>query len=153
MSRPLDETDYAIIRALTEDSRLSVRELATRVHRSATPVFERLKRMESEGIIKRYTIDVDPEALGRGFTVFCNVKLDRINSEIHYDFAGAVKEMPEVTECYNVSGSFDYMLKVEVPDMKSYRAFVTERLGRLSMLSSVQSVFVMEQIKSEQRER
>lgn len=147
MNRTLDEIDHAIIAQLSADSRLSVRELASRVHRSPTPVFERLRRLENDGIIRRYTIDLDKEALGRGFTVYCNVKLDRINSEIHYEFARAVQQMEEVTECYNVSGSFDYMLKVQVPDMKRYRSFVTERLGRLPMLASVQSVFAMEQIK------
>ena len=80
--------------------------------------------------------------------MLCNVSLKQINTEIHAQFADAVNAMPEVAECYNVSGSFDYVLKVQVPDMKTYRRFVTERLGRLDMLNSVQSVFVMEQIKS-----
>lgn len=87
------------------------------------------------------------DKIGRGFTVFCNVRLRHINTQIHVDFAREVQAMPEVSECYNVSGEFDYMLKVQVPDMKSYRQFVTGRLGLLSMLDSVQSVFVMEDIK------
>lgn len=145
--RSLDYTDLEIIRALQTDARLSVRELAARVHRSPTPVFERLRRLESEGIIRGYSAIVDPDKLGRGFTVFCNVKLTRINTQIHSEFARVVAEMPEVTDCFNVSGSFDYMLKVQVPDMKSYRIFVTERLGQLDMLDSVQSVFVMDTIK------
>lgn len=145
--RSLDSTDLEIIRALQTDARLSVRELAARVHRSPTPVFERLRRLESEGIIRGYSAIVDPDKLGRGFTVFCNVKLTRINTQIHSEFARVVAEMPEVTDCFNVSGSFDYMLKVQVPDMKSYRIFVTERLGQLDMLDSVQSVFVMDTIK------
>lgn len=145
--KSLDYTDLEIIRALQTDARLSVRELAARVHRSPTPVFERLRRLESEGIIRGYSAIVDPDKLGRGFTVFCNVKLTRINTQIHSEFARVVAEMPEVTDCFNVSGSFDYMLKVQVPDMKSYRIFVTERLGQLDMLDSVQSVFVMDTIK------
>lgn len=145
--RSLDSTDLEIIRALQTDARLSVRELAARVHRSPTPVFERLRRLESEGIIRGYSAIVDPDKLGRGFTVFCNVKLTRINTQIHSEFARVVAEMSEVTDCFNVSGSFDYMLKVQVPDMKSYRIFVTERLGQLDMLDSVQSVFVMDTIK------
>lgn len=147
MERPLDEIDIAIINELQKDSRLSVRELASRVHRSTTPVFERLRRLESEGIIKSYTVRVDLDKVGRGFTVFCNVRLIHINTEIHTSFAQEVQKMPEVAECYNVSGAFDYMLKVQVPDMKSYRKFVTDKLGKLEMLDSVQSVFVMEDIK------
>lgn len=142
----LDATDLDIIRTLRADSRLSVRELSQRVHRSPTAVFERLRRLETSGVITGYTLTVDPELTGRGFAVFCNVKLKSINSTIHSDFATAVEQMPEVSECYNVSGTFDYLLKVEVPDMRAYRDFVTERLGSLSMLDSVQSVFVMQQI-------
>lgn len=148
MERELDDIDVAIINELQADSRLSLRELANRVHRSTTPVFERLRRLESDGIVKGYTISVDLEKIGRRFTVFCNVSLRHINTEIHEAFAHEVETMEEVSECYNVSGAFDYMLKVEVPDMKSYRKFVTEKLGRLDMLDSVQSVFVMETVKS-----
>lgn len=145
----IDETDLNILKELIQDSRLSVRELSSRVHRSSTPVFERLRRLENEKIIKQYTIVVDEDAIGRGFTVFCNVSLKQISTEIHQEFAEAVAGMNEVVECYNVSGDFDYMLKVQVPDMKTYRKFVTDKLGRLMVLNSVQSVFVMEQIKRE----
>lgn len=144
----MDQIDIDILEALKKDSRLSVRQLSQKVHRSPTPVFERLRRLESDGIIRAYTIVIDEEKAGRGFTVLCNVSLKQINTEIHARFAEAVNAMPEVSECYNVSGSFDYVLKVQVPDMKAYRHFVTERLGRLDMINSVQSVFVMEQIKS-----
>lgn len=143
----LDSTDFDILRQLQANSRLSVRELAARVHRSPTPVFERVRRMEAEGVIRGYTVIIDREKTGRGFAVFCNVKLRQINSEIHERFAEAVGTMDEVTECHNVSGIFDYLLKVEVPDMTSYRRFVTDKLGRLDMLESVQSVFVMETVK------
>lgn len=145
----LDETDLNILKELLRDSRLSVRELSQRVHRSTTPVFERLKRLEQEGVIKQYTIVVNEDVVGRGFTVFCNVSLKNISTEIHREFAEAVNGMSEVVECYNVSGAFDYMLKVQVPDMKAYRTFVTEKLGRLPVLNSVQSVFAMEEIKRE----
>lgn len=146
MEKTLDEIDMAIISQLQKDSRLSVRELAQRVHRSPTPVFERVKRLENDGIIKAYTIKVNADRLGKGFTVFCNVRLKHINTEIHEAFASEVRHLDEVVECYNVSGAFDYMMKVQVPDMKNYRSFVTDKLGRLDMLDSVQSVFVMEEM-------
>lgn len=146
MEKTLDEIDMAIISQLQKDSRLSVRELAQRVHRSPTPVFERVKRLENDGIIKAYTIKVNADRLGKGFTVFCNVRLKHINTEIHEAFASEVRHMDEVVECYNVSGAFDYMMKVQVPDMKNYRSFVTDKLGHLDMLDSVQSVFVMEEM-------
>lgn len=146
-AKNIDSIDLDIVRALQENGRLSVRELSAKVHRSPTPVFERLRRLESEGVITSYGARVDMEKIGRGFTVFCNVKLSRINTDIHAEFSREVDKMMEVSECYNVSGKFDYMLKVQVPDMKSYRLFVTERLGQLPMLDSVESVFVMQEIK------
>lgn len=147
LTSELDAVDMAILRELQRNSRLSVRELSARIHRSPMLVGERLRRLENEGVIKAYTTQLDMGKLGHGFTVFCNVRLNHINTEIHTAFANEVQSMPEVAECYNVSGEFDYMLKVQVPDMESYRLFVTERLGKLSMLDSVQSVFVMENIK------
>lgn len=147
MEKELDDVDYSILRALKANARLSIRELASKVHRSPTPVFERMRRLETEGVIKSYSAVVDMEKLGRGFVVFCNVSLKHINTSIHVDFARLVNEMSEVVECYNVSGSYDYMLKVQVPDMKAYRKFVTDKLGNIDMLESVHSVFVMETIK------
>lgn len=147
MEKELDEVDIAILRALKADGRLSVRELAAKVHRSPTPVFERMRRLENEGVIKSYSAIIDMDKLGRGFVVFCNVSLKQINTSIHVEFARMVNEMPEVVECYNVSGTYDYMLKVQVPDMKAYRRFVTDKLGSIDMLDSVHSVFVMESIK------
>lgn len=143
----LDDTDRKILQELQSDSRLSVRQLAARVHRSATPVHERLHRLEESGVIRAYTIEIDREKAGCGFTVFCNVKLKHITSEIHEAFAVAVSGMKEVSECHNISGDYDYMLKIEVPDMKAYHVFVTESLGRLPMLSSVHSIFVMNTVK------
>lgn len=142
-----DDIDLRIIQELQRDSRQSVRELAARVHRSPTPVFERMRRLEQNGVISGYTVRLNLEKIGRNFTVFCKVKLKHINTEIHLEFADEVNKMPEVTECYNVSGDYDYILKVQVSDMKSYRKFVTDRLGHLPMLDSVQSVFIMETIK------
>lgn len=142
-----DDTDAGILKALQDDSRLSVRQLSAKVHRSPAAVFERLRRLEKEGILKGYTITVDRERLGRDFTVFCNVKLRRISATIHEEFAREVSSMEEVTECYNVSGNYDYMLKVDVPDMHAYRSFVTDRLGNLEMLETVNSTFVMSTIK------
>ena len=149
MKSRYDDIDAEILRALQADSRLSLRQLSARVHRSPTSVFERVRRLEDEGVIRGYTIALDRERLGRDFAVFCNVKLRRINASIHEAFAREVAAMDEVTECYNVSGTYDYMLKVEVPDMNTYRNFVTDRLGNLDMLETVTSVFVMSTVKLE----
>ena len=143
----LDKVDLQILQALQDNARLTTRELASRVSLSSTPVFERLKRLEREGYIMKYVAVLNADKLNRGFVVCCNVKLTRLNSDVAAMFAGVVRSLTQVTECYNISGGYDYLLKVNVTDMKSYRDFILNVLGRLDYLSSIESVFVMDEIK------
>ena len=149
VTEKLDKTDLQILRTLQENARLTTKELAARVSLSSTPVFERLKRLESNGYIKKYVAVLDAEKLNQGFVVFCKVKMQRMNYDIAVAFARIVGEIPEVTECYNISGSFDYLLKVHAPDMKYYQGFVLNVLGRIENLGPVESVFVMDTVKQE----
>lgn len=143
----LDDIDLLILRILQEDSNLTIKELAARSNLSTTPIFERQKRLEREGYIKRYVAVLDAEKLNQGFEVFCNVKLKHLNTKIAHEFAAAIQDIPEVIECFNISGEFDYLLHVYVPDMKYYRDFIINVLGNIESLGSLQSIFVMEQVK------
>lgn len=125
----LDKVDLQILRLLQENARLTTKELAAKVSLSSTPVFERLKRLESNGYIKKYIAVLDAEKLNRGFVVFCNVKMRHMSRDIAADFARRIQDIPEVTECYNISGSYDYLLKVHAPDMKYYQEFILNILG------------------------
>lgn len=145
----LDKTDLQILRILQENARLTTKELAARVSLSSTPVFERLKRLESNGYIKKYIAVLDAEKLNCGFVVFCHVKMSRLNREIAHEFSHVIHNIPEVTECYNISGSFDYLLKIHAPDMKYYQEFVLNVLGTIEHLASLESVFVMDEVKHE----
>ena len=145
----LDTVDIQILRTLQENARLTTKELAARVHLSTTPVFERLKRLESNGYIKKYIAVLDAEKLNQGFVVFCNVKMHRMSHDIAEQFSQMVKGIPEVTECYNVSGSFDYLLKVHAANIKYYREFVLNVLGSIEGLGSIESTFVMDTIKND----
>ena len=145
----LDTVDIQILRTLQENARLTTKELAARVHLSTTPVFERLKRLDSNGYIKKYIAVLDAEKLNQGFVVFCNVKMHRMSHDIAEQFSQMVKGIPEVTECYNVSGSFDYLLKVHAANMKYYREFVLNVLGSIEGLGSIESTFVMDTIKND----
>lgn len=145
----LDRTDLMILCALQENARLTTKELATKVHLSTTPVFERLKRLEANGYIKKYIAIVDANKLNQGFIVFCNVKLRRVNQDIAQDFTQIIQQIPEVTECYNISGNFDYLLKIHAPDMRYYQQFILNVLGKIESLGSLESVFVMDEIKHE----
>ena len=145
----LDRIDIQILRIMQGNARLTTKELASRVNLSNTPVFERLKRLEKEGYIKKYIAVLDAEKLNRGFTVYCSVKLIKINREIAGEFCDMIKEIPEVTECYNISGEHDYLMKINAPDMKYYQEFILNVLGRLGNLGSITSMFVMDEIKHE----
>lgn len=144
----LDSVDLQILRALQENARLTTKELAARVNLSTTPVFERLKRLEKGGFIRKYVAILDAEKLGRGFTVFCSVKLKQMNRGVAQDFISVIKDIPQVAECYNVSGEYDYLLKIQAPDMKYYNEFIINVLGTIDSIGSILSSFVMDEIKN-----
>lgn len=143
----IDATDLQILRELQRNARLTTKELAARVNLSTTPVFERVKRLERDGIIDRYVAVLNAEKLNQGFVVFCQVKMNRLGRDIAADFNRMVKDIPEVTECYNISGQYDYLLKIHAPNMKYYQEFVLNVLGTIPHLGSLESTFVMDEIK------
>ena len=143
----LDETDLQILRILQKNAKLTTKELADAVHLTPTPVFERQKRLERQGYIKRYVAVLDPEKLNQGLLVFCKVKLKQINHEIADAFTRRIMRIPEVTECYNTSGDYDYLLKVRASDMIQYQEFVLNKLGDIESLGSIESTFVMSEVK------
>lgn len=145
----IDATDLQILRELQRNARLTTKELAARVNLSTTPVFERVKRLERDGIIDRYIAVLNAEKLNQGFVVFCQVKMNRLGRDIAADFNRMVKDIPEVTECYNISGQYDYLLKIHAPNMKYYQEFVLNVLGTIPHLGSLESTFVMDEIKHE----
>ena len=110
-------------------------------------MFERLKRLEREGYIKKYIAVLDADKLNQGFVVFCNVKLRRMNKDIAMEFTRIIQNIPEVTECYNISGSYDYLLKIHAPNMKYYQEFIINVLGTIDSLGSLESMFVMDEVK------
>ena len=147
MAEILDETDLQILRTLQKNAKLTTKELADDVHLTPTPVFERQKRLEKRGYIKKYVAVLDPEKLGQGLQIYCKVKLKQINHEIADAFVRRIQRIPEVTECYNTSGAYDYLLKVRARDMKQYQEFVLNKLGEIESLASIESTFVMSEVK------
>ena len=144
----LDETDLKILKTLQKNAKLTTKELATAVNLTPTPVFERQKRLERRGYIKKYVAVLDPEKLNQGLLVFCKVKLKLINHDIADAFTRRIMRIPEVTECYNTSGAYDYLLKVRARDMKQYQEFVLNKLGEIEELASIESTFVMSEVKN-----
>ena len=107
-----------------------------------------MRRLETEGYIQRYTAVLSPSRLGRGFIVYCSVRLRRMGRDIAHDFISRVQDIPEVAECYNISGDFDFLLKIYAPDMQYYNDFLSNTLGTIESLGSVQSCFVMNEVKN-----
>ena len=137
MTEDLDQIDLQILKTLQRNAKLTTKELADIVHLTPTPVFERQKRLERMGYIKKYVAVLDPEKLDRGLLVFCKVKLKQINSEIANSFVRRIQYIPEVTECYNTSGTYDYLLKVRARDMKQYQEFLLTKLGDIDSVAAI----------------
>lgn len=143
----LDTTDQQILKELQQNSKLSTKELASLVNLTPTPVFERQKRLEKEGYIKKYVAVLDPEKLGYGIIVLCSVKLKQHTRENGNQFMTVINQMDQVTECYNISGEYDFMMKVYVRDMKDYQDFVMNKLGSIDCIGGLQSIFVIGEAK------
>ncbi|MDN5216134.1 Lrp/AsnC family transcriptional regulator [Fulvivirgaceae bacterium BMA12] len=143
----LDRIDLKILKLLQENANITTKEVAKKVHLSATPVFERIKRLEKGGYIKKYVAILDAEKLNKSLIVFCNITLKEHTKEIGNKFVQDIKSLREVTECYNISGDYDFLLKVLVKDMKHYQDFVINQLGSIQNIGSAHSTFVMGEIK------
>ena len=143
----LDQKDLAILKLLQENARITVKEISDKVHLSTTPVYERIKWMEEEGVIKQYATLVDHSKIKKGLMVICYVSLKQHNKTAGAKFIKAIHDMSEVIECYNISGQFDFMLKVVTENMDSYYDFHVNRLSEIENIGNVQSVFVMGVIK------
>ncbi|MBC7000538.1 Lrp/AsnC family transcriptional regulator [Cytophaga sp. FL35] len=143
----LDETDLQLLNLLQTDGKLTTKEIAQQVNLSTTPVYERIKRLEREGVIEKYVALVNAEKVGKSFIVFCHVTLKQHTKKIGNQFVEDITSLKEVTECYNVSGDYDFLLKIFVRDMKHYQSFVINDLGSIKNIGSVHSTFVMGVIK------
>ncbi|MEH0154235.1 Lrp/AsnC family transcriptional regulator [Limibacter armeniacum] len=145
----LDQIDKKILNRLQEDSRTTTKELSSEVGISTTPVYERVKRLEKDGYIKKYVALVDKDKVERELTVFCQVSLKSHLKKNIQQFQEHMLGLPEVMECYHMAGNFDYLIKVMVRNMKEYQKFVVEKLTTTDVIDHVQSLFVMGEVKQE----
>ena len=143
----IDSIDMAIIALLQQNARVSVKEIADKVHLSTTPVHERIKRLENNGVIKQYAALVDFTKVKKGLMVICYVSLKQHSKNAGLKFIKQINELQEVIECYNISGEFDFMLKVVAENMDAYYDFHVNKLSQGENIGNVQSVFVMGIIK------
>ena len=142
-----DQKDLAILKLLQQNARYTVKEIAKQVHLSTTPVHERIKRLEETGIIRQYATLVDASKINKSLTVICYVSLKQHGKHAGSKFINAILTMPDVTECFSISGQFDFMLKVVCKDMNAYYDFHVNTLSEIENVGHVQSVFVMGVLK------
>ena len=143
----LDAKDISILALLQQNARMTVKEIADKIHLSTTPVHERIKRLEASGVIKQYATLVDHNKVKKGLMVICYVSLKQHNKNAGAKFIKTIHELNEVIECYNISGEFDFMLKVVSENMDAYYDFHVNKLSQIENMGHVQSTFVMGIIK------
>ncbi len=144
---PLDVKDLSILRLLQDNARMSVKDIADAVQLSTTPVHERIKRLEASGVIKQYATLIDGAKVRKGLMVISYVSLNQHSKKSGTQFIKLINELPEVVECYSISGEFDFMLKIVTEDMNSYYNFHVNKLSQAENIGQVQSVFIMGVVK------
>lgn len=143
----LDALDRKILESLQADGRISVADLAAKVGLSPSPCLRRVRNLEKAGVISRYVALLDQRAVGLPVSVFVSIKLEKQKQESLDRFEKAIQRWPEILECYLMTGSRDYWLRVVVPDLDAYERFVKQKLTRIEGIASIESSFALQQVK------
>ncbi len=145
----LDPIDRRILEVLQRDARIANVDLAEKVNLSPSPCLRRVRELEAKGVIRRYAALVDPLALGLSVSVFIHVALEKQIERVLDTFEAAIRERPEVMECYLMTGESDYLLRVVVPDMPALERFILDFLTRIPGVGNIKSSFALKQVKYE----
>lgn len=143
----IDRYDRILLKTLQENGRASNVELSDQANLSAPQCYRRVRRLEADGIIRGYAAQVVPSAIGLGVTAFVSLAIDREQFKKVRELEKAIRQFPEILECYTISGDFDYLLKVVATDLKSFSNFLTDRLMQVPGVSGVRSMVCLEEIK------
>ena len=144
----MDLIDKKLLFLLQTDSKKTTKELSLKLNLSVTAVYERIKKLEREGIIDKYVVLVNRSKVDKGFVVFCHLKLIQHTREFLTKFESEVVKLSEVLECHHVSGDYDYILKIAVKDMEAYREFLVTKLTTLDHIGSTHSTFMISEVKN-----
>jgi len=149
MQDKLDTVDRKILRILERDAKTVVKTIAKELEMTKTPIYERIRRLEQDGFIERYTAIVAKEKVESSITVFSFVSLEAQKGHLMDSFLHSVKAFDEVVECFVVGGEFDFLLKVVVKDLNTYYKFAKTRIASLPNIGAVKSAFVLNEVKDE----
>ncbi len=144
----LDKTDKKLLNLLQVNSKQTNKALADKLNLSVTAVFERIKKLERSNTIKSYVALLNRNKIERSFVVFCHIKLIQHTKEYLTTFEKEVIALDEVMECFHVSGDYDYILKIGVKDMETYREFMVTKLTTLNYIGSTHSTFMIGEVKN-----
>ncbi len=144
----MDAIDKKLLQLLQVDTKKTTKELSTKLNLSVTAVYERIKKLEREGIIDKYVAILNRNKINKGFVVFCHIKLIQHSKDFLTKFESEVVKLPEALECFHVSGDYDYILKVCVKDMEEYREFMVTKLTTLQHIGSTHSTFMIGEVKN-----
>ena len=144
----LDFTDKKLLNLLQHDSKQTTKQLSLQLNLSVTAVYERIKKLEKGNVIQKYVAIVNKNKIEKSFLVFCHIKLMQHSKEYVTTFEREVLKLEEVSECFHVSGAYDYILKVYVKDMDEYRKFMVKKLTAIKYIGSTQSTFAIEEVKN-----
>ena len=143
MAHELDKTDLQILKILQENGRITNLQLSSEVGLSPAPTLERVRKLENAGYIKSYHALVDEELLGLGIKTFIQVQLDFHKNDSIQTFLQEIKGIKEVTECHHVTGLCDFILKVYVKDIKAYEALIMEKISKITVIKTFQTMMIM----------
>jgi len=144
----LDSIGKKLLYLLQNDCKKTTKELSLKLNLSVTAVYERIKKLEREEIIDKYVVLLNRSKVGKGFVVFCHIKLIQHTKEFLTKFETEVVKLKEVLECHHVSGDYDYILKIVVKDMEAYREFLVTKLTTLEHIGSTHSTFMISEVKN-----
>ena len=143
----LDIIDKKLINLLQKDTKQTTKQLSLQLNLSVTAVYERIKKLEKEKVIEKYVAIINKNKIEKSFLVFCHVKLVQHSREYVTTFEREILKLEEVSECFHVSGDYDYILKIYVKDMAAYRDFMVSKLTAIKYIGSTHSIFTIEQVK------
>ena len=144
----MDSIDKKLLGLLQEDTKKTTKELSMVLNLSVTAVYERIKKLEREGVISKYVAILDRNKVEKAFVVFCHIKLIQHTKDLINTFESEVIKLDEVLECFHVSGDYDYILKVHVKDMDEFREFMVTKLTGLKHIGSTHSSFMIGEVKN-----
>lgn len=143
-----DAIDTKLLKLLQTDAKQTTKQLSTKLNLSITAVYERIKKLEREGVIEKQVVLLNRNKIKKAFVVFCHLKLMQHTKEFISDFEKDVVKLNEVLECFHVSGDYDYILKICVADMEEYREFMVTKLTTLQHIGSTHSTFMIGEVKN-----